>query len=81
MQSFTLHQLLMAETLLFPADFKELWEKHTGNEAEAAYMTMLFKRQHKSRLLYMLSDYSSANREMLQVFTNIINDILSGKKD
>lgn len=77
--SFTLSELLLAEMLIFPDTLEKLWTKHTGDAGEAQYMMFMLKTKYKFKFLSMVQEYAPANKDILEVFTKIINDVL--KKD
>ena len=75
-EAFTLKQVALADMLLFPEYFKELWEKHTGDSDEALYMCMMYKGKWKSSMFHMLSEYAPADGN-LETFAKVIKDILA----
>ena len=75
-ESFTLSELLLAEMLIFPADLQRLWTKHTDDAGEAQYMCFMLKTKYKGKFLSMVQEYAPANKDILVVFTKILNDVL-----
>ena len=74
--TFTLSELLLAEMLIFPADLERMWTKHTSDAGEAQYMMFMLKSKYKGKFLSMVQEYAPANKEVLDVFTKILNDVL-----
>ena len=74
--TFTLSELLLAEMLIFPADLERLWTKYTNDAGEAQYMMFMLKTKYKGKFLSMVQEYAPANKDVLDTFTKILNDVL-----
>lgn len=76
METFTLSEIMLANRLLFPADFERLWRKYNTSGMDDAHLFMLLYKKHNCNILSFLNEFSTDD-DVVPNVSKMLRDILS----